>query len=266
MPIAWGTRAPFLRWALSVRRAFVDDEQLLTGPLDQGLALPERVAARFGRVLRLQSGEPIELFDAAGRVARGKFLAPDRMVDVVVSVADDGLPPLLVLQALIKTDKLELVSQKATELGASRVILWSASRAVVKLDDERGDKKVARLQRVAADAARQCGRARPPHIEGPLNTKAVIELLRAFVDDGGLAVLGIVDADVALSQLLQSERARLQRGFAIVIGPEGGISGEEEGAFVDVGARGVRFSRFVLRTETAALAALALVQGALGEA
>ncbi|MDP2340978.1 MAG: RsmE family RNA methyltransferase [Deltaproteobacteria bacterium] len=247
-----------------VRRAFIDDDRLSDS--GNGLQLPERVAFRFARVLRLQIGDPIELFDAKGRVARGKFQPPDRMIDVVVAAVDDGLPPLLVVQALTKTDKLELVAAKATELGASRLLLWSASRSVVKLDDERGDKKVARLQRVAADAARQCGRARPLQVEGPVSTKALLPLLKQFVDDGGLAVTGIVDADDTLSGLLARSQAKLVQGFAIVIGPEGGVAPDEEDAFVDVGAQGVRFSRFVLRTETAALAALAIVQTALGEA
>lgn len=258
-----------------MRRAFIDDDRLLAGgDPGQGIVLPAAVAFRFARVLRLQQGEAVELFDASGRVARGTFEPPDRMVDVVIAVVDDGLPPVLVVQALTRTDKLEWVAAKATELGASRLILWSASRAVVKLDDERGDKKVARLQRVAADAARQCGRTRPLQVEGPLTTRAVIDLLRAFGagsdpapgGEGGLAVAGIVDADVTLSVLCARERVRLQRGFAIVIGPEGGIAPAEEDAFVDAGVHGVRFSRFILRTETAALAALAIAQAGLGEA
>lgn len=255
-----------------MRRAFIDDDRLArcTGPgadLTTPLVLPERIAFRFARVLRLDNGADVEVFDAAGRAVRGHFAPPDRVVDLVAFAVDDGLPPLLVIQALTKTDKLELVTQKATELGCSRLVLWKSARSLVKLDDERGDKKVGRLQRVADDAARQSGRARPPVIEGPLRTAEVAALLRTFVDGGGIAVTGVVDADQHLSELLARERDALTaHGFAIIIGPEGGVSDDEEEAFAAVGARGVRFSRFVLRTETAALVALSLAQAGLGEA
>ena len=249
-----------------MRRAFLDDDRLrdLQGTSQRELVLPERIAFRFARVLRLDAGDVVEVFDAAGRAARGKFQPPDRIVDVEAFSVDDGLPPLVVIQALTKTDKLELVTQKATELGASRLILWKSARGVVKLDDERGDKKVARLQRVADDAARQSGRARPPVVEGPLRTAEVTAFIQSF---SGLAVTGVVDADLLLSQRLASDVERVRGGgFAIVIGPEGGVTSDEEDGFRDAGAVGVRFSRFVLRTETAALVALSLVQGALGEA
>lgn len=261
-----------------MRRAFVDDDSLKIAvalaareePRADGvlgsLLLPERVAFRFARVLRLERGADVEVFDGHGHVGRGHFVPPATVKFTSLGVADDGLPPLVVVQALTKTDKLELVAQKATELGATRLVLWKAARAQVKLDDERGDKKVARLQRVADDAARQCGRSRPPVIEGPLRTAEVTALIKGLVDGGGVAVVGVVDAESKLSVQLHNDRVRLQHGFAIVVGPEGGVDGVEEDAFVDAGAVGVCFSRFVLRTETAALAALSLAQAALGEA
>lgn len=249
-----------------MRRAFVDDDRLQKLAAGDDLVLPERIAFRFARVLRLEAGTAVEVFDKSGKAVRGRFAPPDRVTHLESFFVDDGLPPLIVIQALTKTDKLELVTQKATELGCSRLVLWKSARGVVKLDDERGDKKVARLQRVADDAARQSGRGRPPVVEGPLRTADVLALVKQVADDGGLAVCGVIDADVALSSLIAQDVARVRRGFAIVIGPEGGTTGEEEDALSSSGAVGVRFSRFVLRTETAALVALSVVQAGLGEA
>ncbi|HEY1100501.1 MAG TPA: 16S rRNA (uracil(1498)-N(3))-methyltransferase, partial [Myxococcota bacterium] len=230
------------------------------------VALPADVAHRFARVLRLDSGESIELFDDAGRVVVGRFESPDHVEVVSVADVDDALPPLVVVQALTKTDKLELVVQKATELGASQIVLFAARRCQVKLDDERGDKKIVRLTRIAQDAARQCGRARPPVVTGPLHLKEAIEVARSVVLSGGVAFAGVVDAEHTLSTWLSQRPAQMKQGGLVVIGPEGGLDPDEQQRFAEAGVVGVRFSRHVLRTETAALAALAICQAALGEA
>lgn len=248
------------------RRAFVDDTRLHDVVAGAVCALPDDVAHRFGRVLRMVDGEAVELFDDAGHVVAGTFAAPASIVVVSTAMVDDALPPLTVVQALTKTDKLELVVQKATELGASRIVLFAARRCQVKLDDERGDKKVQRLTRIAQDAARQCGRGRPPIVSGPLPLIEALSVCRAVVDAGGIAFAGIVDADTTLSALLASRIDALKKGAVVVIGPEGGLDADEQARFVEAGVTAVRFSRHVLRTETAALAALTLCQAALGEA
>ncbi len=248
------------------RRAYVDDHRLADVVVDGLCTLPADVAHRLSRVLRLEDGEAVELFDDAGRVVVGTFKGPDSIVVQSTAMVDDALPPLTVVQALTKTDKLELVVQKATELGAARIVLFAARRCQVKLDDERGDKKVQRLTRIAQDAARQCGRARPAVVSGPLSLADAINTCKAVVDGGGLAFAGIVDADTTLSSWLADNTAALRKGAVVVIGPEGGLDTDEQQRFADVGVKGVRFSRHVLRTETAALAALTLCQAALGEA
>jgi 16S rRNA (uracil1498-N3)-methyltransferase len=86
------------------------------------------------------------------------------------------------------------------------------------------------------------------------------------LDDGGVAVAGVVDAEHTLSGFLAGAKARLSHGVVVVVGPEGGLDPAEQQAFADVGVTAVRWSRFVLRTETAGLAALAIVQAALDEA
>jgi 16S rRNA (uracil1498-N3)-methyltransferase len=248
-----------------MRRAFLDDDTLARAAGDTVLRLPAAVAHRFATVLRLDEGAAVEVFDGAGRVARGTFVVPDALRVVAVGIDDERLPPLWVFQALTRADKVELVAQKATELGAAHLVYFVAERGIVKLDDEdRGRKKVERLQRVANDAARQCGRTRPPAVQGPLARAALLQQVQTCIAEGLVVVFGAVDGEALLSTHLRAHPP--QRGFAVVVGPEGGLSPAEQQALTDSGATPVRFSRFVLRTETAAVAALAVAQAALGEA
>lgn len=227
------------------------------------LALPAAAAHRFLRVLRLVDGDAVELFDGSGRVARGR-LEGERLCDVVIEVADDGLPPLVIAQAVVQTDKLELVVKKGTELGAAEFLLFDAARGQVHLSGERADKRVARLARVAEDAARQAGRARVPLVSGPVLLPALAARVAALVAQGGLAAVGAVDASVPLSEALAACGGVERAGALVAIGPEGGLGPHEVAALVEAGAVAVRLGAHVLRTETAGLAALAAIQAHLG--
>jgi 16S rRNA (uracil1498-N3)-methyltransferase len=228
---------------------------------DGSLTLPRDAAHRFAHVLRLDAGADIELFDGGGRVLRGRFEPPDRARDCELLRVDDVLPPLILAQAVTKTEKLELVVQKATELGASAIVLVDAARCQVRLDADRADKRRARLGRVADDAARQCGRARTPAIEGPEPIDALCARLRAF---GGVRAVAALGSSLPLSRLLEEDARLASNGFLVVVGPEGGLTDQEVAALEDAGAQAVRLGAHVLRTETAGLAALAIAQGALG--
>lgn len=252
------------------RRAFVDDDRLARAAVGLTVILPESVSHRLRRVLRLDDGAAVELFDDDGHVVRG-HLQGEGLVVEHTDVMDDALPEFIVLQAVTKADKLELVVQKATELGAARIVLFPARRSQATLggkggDDDRADKKLVRFERIAQDAARQCGRARPPVVSATKDLASAVAVARAVVDRGGVAVAGVVDADQTLSAFLTSAKAKLTHGVVVVVGPEGGLDPGEQQVFADAGITGVRWSRFVLRTETAALAALAIVQAALEEA
>lgn len=240
-----------------MRRAHVEPS-VLDGATST-LRLPAPAAHRFFRVLRLADGEAVEVFDGTGRVARGRLAAPDTLVDVERTSADEALPPLVVVQAVTRTEKLELVVQKGTELGASDFVLYEAERCQVHLG-ERADRRVERLARIAADATRQAGRTRVPHVHPPERLAALAARVRAFP---GAAVLGVLGAEVALSEHLATGDGAA-RGLLVIVGPEGGLSPAERAALVAAGAVEVRLGAFVLRTETAALAALAAALAALG--
>jgi 16S rRNA (uracil1498-N3)-methyltransferase len=215
-------------------------------------------------VLRLAPGDPLELFDGQGaRWAAQLALDPQGRPELqLIKQADQPRDVdrvyLTLAQSLIKADKFELVIQKATELGCRRIIPLAAERSVVKLDEERGQSKVARWQKIAEEAARQCGRADIPSIEEPqvwnrLYTQASpMTKIRAVVLDPR--------APLRLREAVQGESAVL-----LTVGPEGGFSDQELARAEENGFVRASLGPLILRAETAGLAALAVVQHLAGQ-
>jgi 16S rRNA (uracil1498-N3)-methyltransferase len=258
-----------------MRRAHVDaavlDAAATAAAGDGALALPPEAAHRFTRVLRLPEGEQVELFDGTGRLARGALeaqgaLGGARLVGVVVEQAGDPLPPLVLAQAAVATDKLELVVQKATELGASHIVLFDAARSQVRLKEDRLEKRQLRLSRIAEDAARQSGRASVPAISWAPSAAQVARgaLVQERVAAGAPLVVGALDAGAPLSELLAATPDVERAGAVVVVGPEGGLDPREIAALLEAGGTSVRLGAHVLRTETAGLVALAAIQARLG--
>jgi 16S rRNA (uracil1498-N3)-methyltransferase len=209
--------------------------------------------------------EEVELLCGDGRVVRGRFVAPNQLIDAVVEHRATGLPPMVVVQAMVKQDKLEVVAQKATELGASSLWLFDAARSNARVDDERGARKVERLHRIALDGARQADRADAMTVDGPMTFAAMLARTTTAIAEGQLVVIGALHGSVPLSSLLIEQRGWLVHGLIIIVGPEGGLDDNECARLSAVGAHVVRWSAHVLRTETAALAALAIAQAAVGQ-
>ena len=209
-------------------------------------------------VLRLAPGAEIEVFDGAG----GRFQAvlAGQELEIGARLAADGRKTDVVLvQALAKGEKMDLIVQKATELGVTRIVPLTADRAVVRLDADRGRSRAERWRRIAQEAARQCGRGDVPRVDEPLDWDSVFSLLRAEPDrralllDPGEGALRLGDAARGLSRLL------------LAVGPEGGFSPEERRRALENGFVSAAMGPLVLRTETAGLAALAVVLHVNGE-
>lgn len=208
-------------------------------------------------VLRLQPGAGLELFDGEGGRYAGTLIAAGAVRVGARLPAAVRAVDVIVAQALAKGEKMELVVQKCTELGASRIVPLAAERSVVKLDAERGREKAQRWQRIAQEAARQCGRADVPPVDAPVDWEG----LRGLAQGRRALVL-----DPASPTRL-SEAARGSRELLLAVGPEGGFSPDELALAAEAGFVAVGLGPLVLRTETAALAALAVLQhlnGALG--
>lgn len=205
-------------------------------------------------VHRVKSGDALELFDGRGRsfAARVEAVGEESVtLTLGPAVTAPRVREVIVLQGMPKGDKLELVVQKASELWASAVAPVYCERSVVRPSDSDA-KKQARWQKIADEAARQCGRSEVMKVELPVPLAAAL--------DRQATLLVLDEAETA--RLLSAAVRALppEQPLALVVGPEGGLSDSERRLLAAKGAQSVSLGRLVLRTETAALAALAVIR------
>lgn len=212
------------------------------------------------RVQRLSTGAELEVFDGEGQSFPARLVALSAeaaTLELGPAQQSAGLTPISILQGLPKGDKLELVLQKGTELGATAFLPFEAERSVVKLSGKAAERQ-KRWQKVVEEAARQCGRADVPRVAAAQPLEAA---LAALPEGARLLVLDEEETRVRLSHA-----AALGEGpVALVIGPEGGLTRGEVEAVRARGGIAVTLGRRVLRTETAALAALSVLRHLEGE-
>lgn len=218
-------------------------------------------AAHVTRVLRLRVGDPVTLFNGDGsdypaRIsALGRGTVEAEISGVAAARAESPLAVTLV-QGIARTERMDLVLQKATELGVAAILPVATARSVVRLDGESRERKRAHWRGVAISACEQCGRARVPEVAAP----------RGFADWLALAprattrLLLSPDAKLALNAAAQGATA-----VELLVGPEGGLEDAERGAALAAGFRACRLGPRVLRSETAAIAALAVLQSVAGD-
>jgi len=221
----------------------------------QTIELPETVAHHV-QVLRLQPGDALSLFDGSGGEYAATLLeCGKRRASALVGAhlaREAELPFAVTLaQGLPEGSKMDWIVEKAVELGAAALLPVTARRSVVKLSGERAERKLAHWEAIVIAAAEQCGRNRllrlaPPQ---PLERCLGAQTTLLLSPRGRVAL-----ADWA--------RATAPCDVTLLIGPEGGYSPEEEQAALDAGAVAVTMGARILRTETAALAALGILAGA----
>ncbi len=214
-------------------------------------------------VLRLGEGASLEVFDGVGSSFDARVAALDEeSVRLVLGPARQAPPrrQVGILQGLPKGDKLELILQKGTELGATSFYPVAAARSVVKLEPKRAEERTSRWTKIVEEAARQCRRNDVPLVHPP---RPLLEAARALAPGTTLLVLDEEESAVPLGEAFRA--AAPGAPVALVVGPEGGLSREEVTALRALGARPVTLGRLILRTETAALAALAVMAHLDGE-
>ena len=162
---------------------------------------------------------------------------------------------LYLFQGLPKSDKMELIVQKAVELGVYQVIPVAMKRSVVRLDDKKAAKKADRWNSIAESAAKQAGRSRIPEVTMPLSYNEALKMAEEL--DVTLLPYELAGSMKVTREVIRQIKSGQSVG--IFIGPEGGFEPEEVDAAVSMGAKVITLGRRILRTETAGLATLAVL-------
>ena len=229
--------------------------------VDALLTLPEAAMAHLVRVLRLKAGDECVLFNgdgfdyAARMVSIGKKSA---QAQITMRRAVDNESPLRITlaQGIARGEKMDLILQKAAELGVACIAPIVTERTEVKLDGERSDKKMAHWRGVLASACEQSGRVVLPKILEP-------QSLANFVAGDNNDRRFVLDQDAEHS--LGTAAIARDSSLALVIGPEGGLSERDLAALRAGKFEGLRLGPRILRTETAGLAAMAGLQALYGD-
>lgn len=213
-------------------------------------------ARHLREVLRLKPGDEVSVFDGVGkefraRVAQARREFAELELDEEIEPARPESPLHITLAvALLKGEKFDLVVQKATELGVTKIVPLMTRYADIKLRDESdANKRVARWQRIALEAAKQSGRGIVPEVTTPVSFGSVLENTCVLFSEKGGHGLPLIDTDTVTA----------------IVGSEGGWADEELDRARAVGAQIVTLGGRILRAETAAITAAALLQHRFGD-
>ena len=219
-------------------------------------------AAHISRVLRLVAGNPVTVFNGDGSDYRARIVAirgSQVEIEVLERVASRPESPLALalVQGIARAERMDLIVQKATELGVVAIQPVVTARSVVRLDAKTTERKLAHWRGIVIAACEQCGRARLPAMAAPVQLS---EWLARPAPESVRRLQLAVDAPESLGSAAAGAGA-----VELLIGPEGGLEENERKLAAGAGYRDCSIGPRVLRTETAALAALALLQAAAGD-
>jgi 16S rRNA (uracil1498-N3)-methyltransferase len=242
---------------MRLRRTYVD------AALEPGarVVLTGSVAGHLTRVLRLRRGASVTLFNGRG----GEYtcrIEGIRGSEVTFEVGEhqpierESPFPLTLAQGVSRGERMDLVVQKATELGVMRLVPVITERSIVRLDEEQSDRKSSHWRAIAIAACEQCGRNRLPDVALPAQLPSFLRLPAP----GSVRLLLSPSAARRIEDVPRSAG-----GATVLIGPEGGLSDEEQALAEAAGYTAVNLGPRVLRTETAAIAALTLLQREFGD-
>lgn len=239
---------------------FVSPEQIkgrkvtLTGP----------DVVHITRVLRFQAGDALTVLDGQGRGYRVRLSKMDpRQVEGVIEeeffVAAEAPVHITLVQGMPKGEKMELIIQKCTELGVQEIIPLKAERSLVKLSGEKLQQRLLRWQRIAMEAAKQCRRGKVPRVGRPMSLEEVVSVIPPGAS--GLMTWE-EEREASFKSILKELKG--EKVF-LFIGPEGGFTPKEVTLAKKHNVATVSLGKRILRTETAALAAVTMILYELGD-
>lgn len=236
------------------------------------IQLPGSAARHVIRVLRLQPGDQLILFNGKGGEFRGRIERAQRdgatvAVEQYLGIERESPLVISLAQAVCTGEKMDWIVQKAVELGVSEIQVLATKLGTTKLSDERADKRVAHWRQVAVSACEQCGRNRIPQIS-PL--APLPSWLGSKMDEKSKLGAGHRNLRFMLSPYAEESLNSFTEGTSVssvtfLVGPEGGLTRDEEAAAAVARFVPLNLGPRTLRTETAGLTAIAAVQALWGD-
>ena len=229
---------------------------------EKQVRLEQEQSRHIEKVLRLGAGDRVIVFDGLGReyeiqvsgMQHGRVMGE---IIRVLSVSDTPTFMVKLVQGIAKGDKMDFIIQKAVELGADAIYPLISQHAVVKLEKERALKKQERWRAIAREACKQCRRSRIPEVHPPVSFDSLLKIIN------GKPTIMLYENETrqGLKELLTEKRASLsgEQELFLMIGPEGGFAEAEVELARSRGIITAGLGPRILRTETAALTALAIV-------
>ena len=234
-----------------------------SGPLNEGaeVTLTGGAAAHLGRVLRLRESDNLILFNGEGldHIARIISISRDNVAVVIMAsraTQTESPATVTLLQGICRNHRMDMLIQKSTELGVNAIRPVICERSVVKISNDRAIKRIDHWQGIVISACEQSGRSQIPDVAGPESLAVALDRLdkktaRLMLDPEG--------ADTLESAIGSA------KSITLLIGPEGGLTNTERESAINAGFRSARLGPRILRTETAPIAALSIIQYLKGD-
>lgn len=235
-------------------RFFVNKEAVSEGEI----AISGADAHHIARSLRMAEGDTITVCDGSGKEYHSTLtrIRDEECICRIDEICESLTEPpcnITLYMAYPKGDKLETVIQKAVELGATEIVPFESSRCIKRPKADKADKQTARLQRIAEEAAKQCGRAKIPEVSQPVSFKEMLTM-------AGSATLPLLCYESEDGRSIKDEiKGNPPEKIAVIVGCEGGFSPDEVALAKESGIISVSLGKRILRCETAPLYALAAI-------